>query len=166
MDKHASIRDVATAAGVSPSTVSNVINRPNTVAANTRTRVLSVIESLQFQRNEHAARLRLGKPSTRRQPKAKPTANPVCQQEPAPPVPALHLAAAGETPDGLGWQDIPMRQPVLIGRYGQRVGPGLAEGSMPDGSGIWVRFDDGSGRQLLSKDDGYTVVPLPTAAQV
>ncbi|BCW44946.1 hypothetical protein StoSoilB5_21300 [Arthrobacter sp. StoSoilB5] len=61
-----------------------------------------------------------------------------------------------------GWQYIPPLHPVLVGRSGHNLGSGLAEGSMPDGSGIWVRYDDGRGRQYLTKDDGYLIVPLPT----
>ncbi|MEY7981557.1 LacI family DNA-binding transcriptional regulator, partial [Streptomyces pilosus] len=40
------IKDVARVAGVSVGTVSNVINRPHTVATETRARVLSAIERL------------------------------------------------------------------------------------------------------------------------
>lgn len=164
--KHASIHDVAIAAGVSPATVSNVLNRPNNVAASTRTRVLGAIESLKFQRNEQAASLRLGKTSTsRRRATDKPVAGTACTPRPAPAVPAPAAPVPQNVPDGPGWQDIPVAQPVLIGRFGQQLGTGLTEGSMPDGSCIWVRFDDGRGRQLLTKDDGYSVSPMPAVAE-
>jgi LacI family transcriptional regulator len=54
------IREVAVAAGVSPGTVSNVLNRPERVAADTRERVLQVIGELGFVRNGSASSLRAG----------------------------------------------------------------------------------------------------------
>jgi len=68
MAKRASIFDVAAAAAVSVSTVSNVMNRPSTVAGPTRERVLLVISELGYERDENAALLRLGKKVIRRQP--------------------------------------------------------------------------------------------------
>jgi LacI family transcriptional regulator len=55
-----SIRDVAGRAGVSVGTVSNVLNRPETVSEGTRQRVLDAIASLGFVRNESARQLRAG----------------------------------------------------------------------------------------------------------
>ena len=55
-----SIRDVAERAGVSVGTVSNVLNRPEVVSADTRERVLGAIEALGFVRNESARHLRAG----------------------------------------------------------------------------------------------------------
>jgi LacI family transcriptional regulator len=55
-----SIRDVAGRAGVSVGTVSNVLNRPDTVSAGTRQRVLDAIAALGFVRNESARHLRAG----------------------------------------------------------------------------------------------------------
>ncbi|MGY1835973.1 LacI family DNA-binding transcriptional regulator [Blastococcus sp. SYSU DS0510] len=55
-----SIRDVAGRAGVSVGTVSNVLNRPETVSPGTRTRVLDAIAELGFVRNESARQLRAG----------------------------------------------------------------------------------------------------------
>jgi DNA-binding LacI/PurR family transcriptional regulator len=59
-----SIRDVATRAGVSVGTVSNVLNRPNLVAEDTRERVRAVIGELGFIRNESARQLRQGRSRT------------------------------------------------------------------------------------------------------
>lgn len=62
--KHAesiSIREVAARAGVSVGTVSNVLNRPDLVAAPTRERVLAAIKELGFVRNESARQLRAGR---------------------------------------------------------------------------------------------------------
>jgi LacI family transcriptional regulator len=55
-----SIRDVASMAGVSVGTVSNVLNRPDVVAQATRRRVLDAIRDLGFVRNESARHLRAG----------------------------------------------------------------------------------------------------------
>ena len=54
------IREVAQRAGVSPGTVSNVLNRPERVAAPTRARVEQAIRELGFVRNGSAATLRAG----------------------------------------------------------------------------------------------------------
>ncbi|MGS2586041.1 LacI family DNA-binding transcriptional regulator [Streptomyces hebeiensis] len=55
------IKDVAGAAGVSVGTVSNVINRPETVTAETRRRVLTAIDRLGYVRSESARQLRAGR---------------------------------------------------------------------------------------------------------
>ncbi|NYI04882.1 LacI family DNA-binding transcriptional regulator [Allostreptomyces psammosilenae] len=56
-----SIKDVAEQAGVSVGTVSNVINRPNLVSADTRGRVQAVIDRLGYVRSESARQLRMGR---------------------------------------------------------------------------------------------------------
>jgi LacI family transcriptional regulator len=56
-----SVRDVAAAASVSVGTVSNVLNRPEKVAASTVERVLAAIEELGFVRNDAARQLRAGR---------------------------------------------------------------------------------------------------------
>ncbi|MEV6110620.1 LacI family DNA-binding transcriptional regulator [Streptomyces sp. NPDC051940] len=55
------IKDVARHAGVSVGTVSNVINRPDTVADATRERVQAVIDRLGYVRSESARQLRAGR---------------------------------------------------------------------------------------------------------
>lgn len=54
------VKDVAARAGVSVGTVSNVLNRPSTVAEATRERVRAVMAELGFLRNESARQLRAG----------------------------------------------------------------------------------------------------------
>ncbi|GIJ52300.1 LacI family transcriptional regulator [Virgisporangium aliadipatigenens] len=56
-----SIKEVARQAGVSIGTVSNVLNRPHTVAADTRERVLAAISALGYVRNDSARQLRAGR---------------------------------------------------------------------------------------------------------
>jgi len=55
------IKEVARRAGVSLGTVSNVLNRPHTVAADTRQRVLDAIAALGYVRNDSARQLRAGR---------------------------------------------------------------------------------------------------------
>jgi LacI family transcriptional regulator len=55
-----SVKDVAAAAGVSLGTVSNVMNRPEMVAASTKERVERAMTELGFVRNESARQLRAG----------------------------------------------------------------------------------------------------------
>jgi LacI family transcriptional regulator len=57
----ASVRDVASAAGVSVGTVSNVMNNPSKVAAKTVAKVQAAIDSLGFVRNDAARQLRAGR---------------------------------------------------------------------------------------------------------
>ncbi len=56
----ATVRDVAALAGVSLTTVSNVLNRPDRVAADTLDRVRRAIEEVGYIRNDAARALRLG----------------------------------------------------------------------------------------------------------
>lgn len=58
------IKDVARRAGVSIGTVSNVVNRPHLVAAETRGRVQAVIHELGYVRDESARQLRAGQSRT------------------------------------------------------------------------------------------------------
>lgn len=58
------IKQVAQQAGVSPGTVSNVLNRPERVAAATRARVEAAIKDLGFVRNGSASTLRAGQGRT------------------------------------------------------------------------------------------------------
>jgi LacI family transcriptional regulator, galactose operon repressor len=60
----ASIKEVARQAGVSIGTVSNVLNRPDTVAPATRQRVLDAISALGYIRNDSARQLRAGRSRT------------------------------------------------------------------------------------------------------
>jgi LacI family transcriptional regulator len=60
----ATIRDVALRAGVSAGTVSNVLNRPSYVSAETRQRVLDAIDELGFVPNESSRQFRPGRVRT------------------------------------------------------------------------------------------------------
>jgi LacI family transcriptional regulator len=58
---HLTSRDIARAAGVSQATVSNVLNRPELVAAETELRVREVMEAMGFVVNDSARSLRAGR---------------------------------------------------------------------------------------------------------
>ena len=62
--RSASVKDVATLAGVSLGTVSNVMNRPERVSPETRARVEQAMADLGFVRNESARQLRAGSSRT------------------------------------------------------------------------------------------------------
>ncbi|ADI05390.1 LacI family transcriptional regulator [Streptomyces bingchenggensis BCW-1] len=61
MARAVGIKEVARQAGVSVGTVSNVINRPESVSEETRARVLATIERLGYVRSESARQLRAGR---------------------------------------------------------------------------------------------------------
>ena len=56
----AQVRDVAALAGVSPGTVSNALNHPGKVSADTLARIQAAVEELGFIRNDAARQLRAG----------------------------------------------------------------------------------------------------------
>jgi LacI family transcriptional regulator len=58
------VKDVAALAGVSPSTVSNYLNRPDVVRPGTRARIDRAVRQLGFVRNESARQLRAGSSRT------------------------------------------------------------------------------------------------------
>lgn len=58
--RRASVKDVARLAGVSVGTVSNVLNRPDSVSEKTRVRVEQAMSELHFHRNASARQLRAG----------------------------------------------------------------------------------------------------------
>ncbi|MGX9901354.1 LacI family DNA-binding transcriptional regulator [Arthrobacter sp. SA17] len=156
-DQRSSIQDVARAAGVSTSTVSNALNRPATVAAGTLDRISKAIEDLSYVRNEHAASLRLGKPGGRRRDHNRlPSTGPGEATRPRhspsalPPEHQVEIEA---------WcQDIDEGGKVDVYLHGRVFGSGTTDGSLTDGSAFWIQFDDGRGRRLILREDGFTLV--------
>src|SRR5258708_29670489 len=55
------MRDVAQRAGVSPTTVSRVLNNTHYISKDTKARVLDVVQELNYFKNVHARRLATGK---------------------------------------------------------------------------------------------------------
>jgi LacI family transcriptional regulator len=64
MNRSASVKDVASRAGVAVGTVSNVLNYPDRVSPRTKERVLRAIDELGFIRNDAARQLRAGQSRT------------------------------------------------------------------------------------------------------
>lgn len=158
MAKRASIFDVAAAAAVSVSTVSNVMNKPSTVAGPTRERVLLMISELGYERDENAASLRLGKTVIRRQrPSELPARDPVPKLTPSKETDVGPADGGTSALLSQDWRKFPLSGAVHVASYGQEVGGGIVEASLLDGSGAWVRFDDGRGRLLLLQEDGYSL---------
>ena len=54
------MKEVAKRAGVSPATVSRVLNKTRYISAETKKRVLQVVQELQYFKNIHARRLSTG----------------------------------------------------------------------------------------------------------
>ncbi|MDQ0634383.1 hypothetical protein QFZ40_002292 [Arthrobacter pascens] len=158
MAKRASIYDVASAAAVAVSTVSNVLNRPSMVAAHTRERVLVIIGELGYERDENAASLRLGKKVIRSQyPPGLPPCDPLPKAVPADGTRDGLAVGRASTLLNQDWRDFALSRAVHVASHGEEVGGGIIEACMPDGSGAWVRFDDGRGRLLLMQEDGYSL---------
>lgn len=152
----ARMSDVAFAAGVGISTVSNVLNHPYKVAAATRERVEQAIADLDFQRSEEAVKLRRGK-------RARPnrsSANGV-----TPMTDSGTTATRGEAPaEARAAAPYPPECPspgtrAEILEDGRVVGSGIVDASMADGSAVWLWMDCGGGRRLIHGHDGLEIRP-------
>lgn len=141
-------RAVAAAAQVSTGTVSNVLHRPHAVAGETRKRVERAMLELGFQQDGRPARRRRWHPEAgqgRTAARERQDAS-VRDPEQAPDL-GIHSYLHG----------FPLHGKVVVLRDGTVMGSGLFECPMQDGSGAWVRFDDGRGRILLTRDEGYEI---------
>ncbi|XAS72901.1 LacI family DNA-binding transcriptional regulator [Micrococcaceae bacterium Sec5.1] len=151
MKFQARMSDVAYAAGVGISTVSNVLNHPYKVAASTLERVERAIADLDFQRSEEAVKLRLGK-------RAKP--NRSCAGGVATLTDSGPTATPGEAPGEVHAatpspvESLSLGTRAEIVEDGRVVGSGIVDASMPDGSAVWLWMDCGGGRRLISSHDG------------
>jgi hypothetical protein len=141
------MRDVATAAGVSTATVSNVINHPHLVAARTRKHVQHIVQELGFQPDPRAQALRgmaiNASEPLRHRPESKVpedqsnVSNPVENNTPPPSVDPGLDAESLQTGNHLRFQ----------------IGPeklsGTVDAVMPDRSCFWIWSDGGMGRRLI-----------------
>ncbi|MDQ0691269.1 LacI family DNA-binding transcriptional regulator [Arthrobacter sp. W4I7] len=159
MKVEARMSDVAWAAGVGITTVSNVLNHPYRVAPTTRERVEQAIADLNFQRSEAAVKLRRGK----------------------------RAKLSSSVPDGVTPATVPDTTATRVEapRTGRRIGPylpgdlspgtraeimedglvvgsGVVDMSMPDGSAVWLWMDCGGGRRLIHGHDGLELRALQT----
>ncbi|BCW62904.1 LacI family DNA-binding transcriptional regulator [Arthrobacter sp. StoSoilB22] len=153
----ATISDVAFAAGVGISTVSNVLNHPYKVAAATQQKVKQAIADLDFQRSEEAVALRRGKRASPNRFSADVVIPPIDSDNTNRPDEALGgaPAAATYTPECLS----PGTR-VEILDDGRVMGSGVVDMSMADGSAVWLWMDCGGGRRLIHKQDGLGIRPL------
>lgn len=157
MQHPARISDVASEAGVSITTVSNVLNRPDIVAAPTRLMVQEAIQRLNFTPNPHATALR-------RKPKNSPKAPAPVSQSSANPSDARTDSAAviRDVPVArtrLGqcstWRSFSEGESVEVIRNGTATVTGIIDAVMADGTALWVWLANGDGRVMLLANDGY-----------
>lgn len=66
-------------------------------------------------------------------------------------------------PDAPDWATL-SRQFVEIHRGGKIYRRGPVDDTMPDGSGLWMAADGILGRELIWREQGFTVGKLPRAA--
>lgn len=154
------ISDVAAEARVSITTVSNVLNRPDAVAAPTRLIVQAAIQRLNFTPNPHAAALR-----------RKPQANPASRGGPSPQHPsgtkfddaaAVRDLPADRVQSGqcLTWKFFNEGERVEVIHNGKATGTGTIDAVMADGTAVWLRMENGGGRVILLADDGYDLLKV------
>jgi hypothetical protein len=148
------ISDVAAAAGVSVTTVSNVLNKPHKVRRETRTLVSKIMRDLKYVPNAHAVALRqrdkTGPEPTRPKQDTTTTHNPLqqAQQE----VPNL-------VPEG--WNELHEGDRVEIVRFGRNEGHAVIESFMPDRTALWLWMADGMGRSMVLSGDDVHIRLVP-----
>jgi hypothetical protein len=153
--------DVAAAAGVSVSTVSNVLNRPQKVKTETRTRIRAVIDRLGYVRNEQAYELRKGARTSGR--KRRGTGEPRAakddlREESTCPMPQRIQIHGSSAP----LQLLVGSQVGLVSR-GCVIAGGWVETVTADGSAVWVWLEGGGGRRMVHAGDGIDLVILEEA---
>jgi hypothetical protein len=157
MDSPARITDVAEAAGVSATTVSNVVNRPHKVAAGTREKVQKVIQTLKYVPNPNAAAL----PKSRQ--KQDPSEVVTCETVANSSRPqtraevssdTLTTATTGSSEESwLDWERLQGGELIEIVFRDRSLATGLVDAVMPSRSLIWLWMDNGHGRTLVMKED-------------
>lgn len=147
------MRDVATAAGVSIATVSNVINHPHLVAARTRERVQCIVEELDFRPDPHAQALRgYDSPKTKQNPRS--GSGVLSENQEVIPCPATSFAAA-PSPPSLEPEDLVAGKHLRF-QVGFEKVSGTIDMVMPDKSCFWIWTDDGMGRRMIAVCEATT----------
>jgi hypothetical protein len=157
--------DVAAAAAVSVSTVSNVINAPHLVKSETLDRVRDVINELGYVRNEQAFLLRHGTNKTHGSgqnraatktfvPAIPPSPQAPCTDD-APSAPAMGGAHKVEPPQ---WLHVRPGSHIRLAGPGPTITGAVIDEYMPDGSCFWVWLDHGQGRKLIHRTDDVTIL--------
>jgi hypothetical protein len=162
--------DVAAAAAVSVSTVSNVINAPHLVRPETLGRVRAIIDHLGYKRNEQAYLLRQGKnknPGATQNEDEGTIKTPSSHDEISADLPEVHnhphrIAQGNDTETELiAWSRIPRGIHIHLVAPESTVIGALVDECMPDGSAIWVWLDEGQGRKLIHRNENFTILAPP-----
>jgi hypothetical protein len=150
--------DVAAAAGVSVTTVSNVLNSPQKVKIETKARILAAIDRLGYVRNEQAYDLRKGARTSSRKHRGgeeSGTTQDVSAGEPQ-----------GGIPHGIQIHGSSLPPQLLLGSRvglaseGNVIAGGWVDMATPDGSAVWVWLEGGGGRRLIHAGDGIDLLIL------
>jgi hypothetical protein len=153
--------DVAAAAGVSVSTVSNVLNRPQKVKTETRARIRAAIDRLGYVRNEQAYELHLRARARGRKRRA--------SGEPRTTEDGVREESLGPIPQRI--QILGSSAPLQL-LEGSHVGLlsrarvfawGWLETVTADESTAWIWLEGGGGRRMLHAGDGIDLVILEEA---
>ncbi|GAA4655752.1 hypothetical protein GCM10023346_48770 [Arthrobacter gyeryongensis] len=150
--KKARLRDVAELAGVSATTVSNVVNERGNVAEATRVRVQKILNEVGYEKDEHALALRGRRPARRLSPDNYGPAESSGGQDPV----DEGQGEAGTNPSFRFTVGDRIR--FQTGMYSVS---GVIDDLMPDGSGFWIRCD-GVGRKFLALPDERLVPAEPS----
>jgi hypothetical protein len=153
--------DVAAAAGVSVSTVSNVLNRPQKVKTETRARIRAAIDRLGYVRNEQAYELRKGARNSGR--KRRGTGEPLAAQD------DVRKESPGPIPQRIQIHGSSAPLQLLEGSHvglvnrGDEFARGWMETVTADGSAVWLWLEGGGGRRMVHAGDGIDLVILEEA---
>lgn len=156
------MRDVADAAGVSTTTVSNVLNHPHVVAVQTRERVRRVIQELEFRPDPNARALRKFQRIMKDDPVSDSTSasseQPTSVPDPA--VTAPDPAPASSRSERIFDDLVPGRH--ITFEIGCERASGIIDSVMADKSCFWVWTDNGMGRRIV---DSYEATAFAASAQ-
>ncbi|WP_394525570.1 LacI family DNA-binding transcriptional regulator [Paenarthrobacter nicotinovorans] len=155
---------MARTAGVSVSTVSNVLNHPHLVAENTKQRVLSVITRLRFEPNATARSLRLGSLKSTTQAEdhwpelsvlGHPESTDMVQDAPS---------EASSTASSVNNEPTHLERGKRVTLHvGHEVLTGTVDAVVSDESCFWIWTDDGMGRRMIHADDLVGMHPAQSA---
>ncbi|WP_159829683.1 LacI family DNA-binding transcriptional regulator [Arthrobacter sp. 9AX] len=157
--------DVAAAAAVSVSTVSNAINAPHLVKPETLARVRDVITELGYERNEQAFLLRRG--TYKMQGSGQRLAATKTSSPAIPPSPQARCTSDAPSAPANGddqkvvppqWSDVPPGSHIRLVGPGSSSTGAIIDEYMPDGSCFWVWLDHGQGRKLIHRADDVTIL--------
>lgn len=157
--QRARINDVAAAAGVSVSTVSNVLNNPNRVLPETRDVVSAAMRDLEYVPNEHAVALR------RKDHRASSERSQHIQQDlNASPDVAQQPWHDESSVDSGEWGKLREGDRVEIVRAGRVGGLAVIDAIMPDRSAVWLWMANGMGRSMVLAAEDVVLRVIPAGS--